>query len=619
MQKPGNGTKRNAAGGAGVRPRSGSAASAAREIDDLRRRALQAEREAQAAKARLDHLLSASSGVILSCRADSDHGATFVSRSVKTVLGYEPDEFLKEPAFWLEAVHPEDREEVEAMFAYVSEVGNLVHDFRIRHRDGGYRWLRDELRLSVPSNGRGSGEIAAYWIDITESKSLEEQYLHDAFHDTLTNLPNRALFEDRLRVSFARGRRRKGSTFAVLYVDLDRFKNVNESLGHALGDRLLVAASRRLLKCVRFGDIVARLGGDEFIIILEDIKDRADIETTATRIQTEIGRPYDLGGETEAFASVSIGIAVAHPALERPEHLVRDAETAMFRAKASGRACHVVFDGAMRDKAMTALRLETDLRRAVERNEFVLHYQPICRLKEGAVAGFEALIRWRHPTRGLILPGQFISQAEETGLIIPMGEWALREACRQMRSWQEIFPETPPLSISVNLSSKQLLPGFAGRVRDILSETGLDPACLRLEITESTIIDDPDWAAGLFAELRGMKVRVLIDDFGTGYSSMNYLSKLSIDGLKIDRSFIGAMSPSGEGLEIVRMILALARNLGLTVVAEGVETAEQMEFLRWLNGEFAQGFFFAEPLDPVAAQRFLAARTKGEPATRPGP
>ncbi len=244
MQKPGNGTKRNACR-AGRGPRAGRERRrpAAREIDDLRRRAHQAEREAQAAKARLEHLLSASSGVILSCRA-ADHGATFVSRSVKTVLGYEPDEFLKEPAFWLEAVHPEDREEVEAMFAYVSEVGNLVHDFRIRHRDGGYRWLRDELRLSVPSDGRGAGEIAAYWIDITESKSLEEQYLHDAFHDTLTNLPNRALFEDRLRVSFARGRRRKGSTFAVLYVDLDRFKNVNESLGHALGDRLLVAASR---------------------------------------------------------------------------------------------------------------------------------------------------------------------------------------------------------------------------------------------------------------------------------------------------------------------------------------------------------------------------------------
>ncbi len=372
------------------------------------------------------------------------------------------------------------------------------------------------------------------------------------------------------------------------------------------------------MKCVRFGDIVARLGGDEFIIILEDIKDRADIETTAARIQTEIGRPYDLGGETEAFASVSIGIAIAHPALERPEHLVRDAETAMFRAKASGRACHVVFDGAMRDKAMTALRLETDLRRAVERNEFVLYYQPICRLKEGTVAGFEALIRWRHPTRGLILPGQFISQAEETGLIVPMGEWALREACRQMRAWQEAFPGTPPLGISVNLSSKQLLPGFADRVRDILFETGLEPSSLQLEITESTIIDDPDWAAGLFAELRNMKVRVLIDDFGTGYSSMNYLSKLSIDGLKIDRSFIGAMSPSGEGLEIVRMILALARNLGLTVVAEGVETAEQMEFLRWLNGEFAQGFYFAEPLDASAAERFLAAKTKGASATRPG-
>jgi diguanylate cyclase (GGDEF)-like protein/PAS domain S-box-containing protein len=618
MQKPGNAAKREFSTGVAVRARTGRAGPAAPEINELRRRALLAEREALSAKARLEHLLAASSGVILSCIASEGYPATFVSRSVKSLLGYEPDEFLRDPTSWLGAVHPDDREEVEAMLAYVIEVGNLVHDFRMRHRDGGYRWLRDELRLAVDPEGRKPGEIAAYWIDITESKSLEERLLHDAYHDTLTNLPNRALFEDRLKVSFARGRRRENSTFAVLYVDLDRFKNVNESLGHARGDRLLVAASRRLLKCVRFGDTVARLGGDEFIIILEDIKDRADIESTAGRIQAEIGRPYDLGGEAEAFASVSIGIAIAHPGLERPEHLVRDAETAMFRAKASGRACHVIFDGAMRDMAVTSLRLETDLRRAVERSEFVLHYQPICRLKDGTVAGFEALIRWRHPSRGLILPALFIPLAEEMGLVVPMGEWALREACRQVRAWQEAFPETPPLGISVNLSSKQLLPGFAGRVRDVLAETGLDPSSLRLEITESAIIDDPDWASGLFAELRNMKVHVLIDDFGTGYSSMNYLSKLSVDGLKIDRSFIGAMSPTGEGLEIVRMILALARNLGLTVVAEGVETAEQMEFLRWLNGEFAQGFFFSGPLDAAAAERLLAARAERKRAPVPG-
>ncbi len=608
MQKPGNGPKRDPAAGLEVRVRAARAGGPPTgEVEELRRRVLSAEREAQSAKARLDHLLSASSGVILSCRASADHGATFVSRSVKSLLGYEPGEFLERPRTWLDAVHPEDREEVEAMLVYVCEVGELVHDFRMRHRDGGYRWLRDELRLVAPPDGRKPGEIAAYWIDITESRSLEERYVHDAFHDPLTNLPNRALFEDRLRVSFSRGRRRKSSTFAVLYVDLDRFKNVNESLGHAKGDRLLVAASKRLLKCVRFGDTVARLGGDEFLIILEDIKDRADIESTAGRIQEEIGKPYDLGGETEAFASVSIGIAIAQPGVERPEHLVRDAETAMFRAKTSGRACHVVFDGSMRDKAVSALQLETDLRRAVERHEFVLHYQPICRLKDGLVAGFEALIRWRHPSRGLVLPCHFIPQAEETGLIVPMGDWVLLEACRQMRTWQTAFPEVPPLGISVNLSSKQLLPGFTGRVREILAETGLDPSSLRLEITESAIIDDPDWAAGLLAELRKMKVRVLIDDFGTGYSSMNYLSRLSVDGLKIDRSFIGAMRPTGEGLEIVRMIMALARNLGLSVVAEGVETAEQMEYLRWLNGEFAQGFFFSEALDAAAAEGLLAA------------
>ncbi|MCJ7643477.1 MAG: EAL domain-containing protein [Candidatus Aminicenantes bacterium] len=582
-----------------LRPRSGG------DLRTWRKRAVEAEQHALAARTRLDHLLASSSGIIFSCRPGAGYPATFISDSVKTLLGYEPRDFLDDTGSWLEKVHPEDREELSAALQCLLEVGHLVHDVRMRHKDGSYRWLRDELRFAPGGNG-GNGEIVGYWIDITESKSLEEQLLLDAFHDPLTNLANRALFLDRLGVSFARIRRRKNTSFALLCIDLDRFKNVNDSLGHRKGDQMLVSVARRLLKCVRFGDTVARLGGDEFAMLLEDINGPADVEATVRRIQREIGEPFGLEGD-EVFATVSIGIAIAGPGCDKPENLLRDADTAMYRAKAEGKARHVVFDVAMRDQAVNLLQLETDLRRAVERNEFLIHYQPIVSLKAGEIVGFEALVRWQHPSRGLIAPSQFIPLAEDTGLIVPIGEWVLRESCRQMADWHRRFPQNVPLSISVNLSNKQLSPGFTGTVEGILKETGLNPSTLELEITESTVIENSERAAGLLNELRRMNVRILIDDFGTGYSTMNYLNKLTVDGLKIDRSFIRVINPSGEGLAIVRTILTLARNLGLDVIAEGVETSDQLELLRWLNGEYAQGFYFHEPLEPSRVEVILGS------------
>ena len=582
-----------------LRPRSGG------DLRTWRKRAVEAEQHALAARTRLDHLLASSSGVIFSCRPGAGYPATFISDSVKTLLGYEPCDFLDDKGSWLEKVHPEDREELSAALQCLLEVGHLVHDVRMRHKDGSYRWLRDELRFAPGGNG-GNGEIVGYWIDITESKSLEEQLLLDAFHDPLTNLANRALFLDRLGVSFARIRRRKNTSFALFCIDLDRFKNVNDSLGHRKGDQMLVSVARRLLKCVRFGDTVARLGGDEFAMLLEDINGPADVEATVRRIQREIGEPFSLEGD-EVFATVSIGIAIAGPGCDKPENLLRDADTAMYRAKAEGKARHVVFDVAMRDQAVNLLQLETDLRRAVERNEFLIHYQPIVSLKAGEIVGFEALVRWQHPSRGLIAPSQFIPLAEDTGLIVPIGEWVLRESCRQMADWHRRFPQKVPLSISVNLSNKQLSPGFTGTVEGILKETGLNPSTLELEITESAVIENSERAAGLLNELRRMKVRILIDDFGTGYSTMNYLNKLTVDGLKIDRSFIRVINPSGEGLAIVRTILTLARNLGLDVIAEGVETSDQLELLRWLNGEYAQGFYFHKPLEPSRVEVILGS------------
>jgi diguanylate cyclase (GGDEF)-like protein/PAS domain S-box-containing protein len=585
-----------------LRPRPGS------DLRAWRKWAIEAEQQALAARMRLDHLLASSSGVIFSCRPGVGYPATFISDSVKALLGYEPRDFLDDPGSWLEKVHPEDREELSAVLKCLLEVGHLVHDVRVRHKDGGYRWLREELRLAAGGDD-GNGEIIGYWIDITESKSLEEQLLLDAFHDPLTNLANRALFMDRLSVSFARVQRGKSASFALLCIDLDRFKNVNDSLGHRKGDQLLISVARRLLKCVSFGDTTARLGGDEFAMIIEDINGPADVEGTVRKIEREIGEPFVLDGD-EVFATVSIGIAIAGPGCDKPENLLRDADTAMYRAKAEGKARHVIFNETMRDRAVNLLQLETDLRRAIERNEFLIHYQPIVSLKAGEIVGFEALVRWQHPSRGLIAPSQFIPLAEDTGLIVPIGEWVLRESCRQMADWQRRFPRNVPLSISVNLSNRQLVAGFTGTVKGILKETGLDPSTLELEITESAVIENSERAAGLLNELRRMKIRILIDDFGTGYSTMNYLNKLSVDGLKIDRSFIKAINPSGEGLAIVRTILTLARNLGLDVIAEGVETSDQLELLRclrWLNGEYAQGFYFHEPLDPSRVEVILGS------------
>jgi len=568
--------------------------------------AVETEQRALAVKTRLEHLLASSSGVIFSCRPEIGYPATFISDSVKALLGYEPRDFLDEPGSWLEKVHPEDREELSAVLQCLLEVGHLVHDVRVRHKDGGYRWLREELRLTAGGDrgDNGNGEIIGYWIDITESKSLEEQLLLDAFHDPLTNLANRALFMDRLSVSFARVKREKSASFALLCIDLDRFKNVNDSLGHRKGDQLLISVARRLLKCASFGDTTARLGGDEFAMIIEDINDPADVEATVRKIEREIGEPFVLDGD-EIFATVSIGVAVAGPGGDKPENLLRDADTAMYRAKAEGKARHVIFNEAMRDRAVNLLQLETDLRRAMERNEFLIHYQPIVSLKAREIVGFEALVRWQHPSRGLIAPDQFIPLAEDTGLIVPIGEWVLRESCRQMAEWQRMFPRNVPLSISVNLSNRQITPDFTATVEGILKETGLDPSTLKLEITESTVIENPERAAGLLNELRRMKVGILIDDFGTGYSTMNYLNKLSVDGLKIDRSFITGINPSGEGLAIVRTILTLARNLGLDVIAEGVETSDQLELLRWLNGDYAQGFYFHEALEPSRVEVIL--------------
>jgi len=513
-----------------------------------------------------------------------------VNDSFLDMTGYQREEVIGQTietlAFWVHAVQ---REQMRRAIEAGSTVRNMEFEFKIKggeHRVG----LLSAETIYVEEMPC----IVAVISDITELKRSEELLVHNAFHDALTDLPNRALFMDRLMHAADRAKRRDDTTFGVLYLDLDRFKVVNDSLGHRTGDQLLVGVGRRLEACLRPGDTVARLGGDEFTILLEYVQDASDATRVAERIQQVIKAPFNLGGQ-EVFATVSIGVALSSCGTDEPEHLLRDADLAMYRAKAKGRSRCEVFDRAMHERVATLLQLETDLRRAIAREELRIHYQPIVALSSRTVIGYEALVRWQHPERGLVMPSEFIPLAEETGLIVEIGEWVLRQACRQTREWHGGGTGKRP-SVAVNLSSRQFLqPDLLAQVRRALDDAGLDPQFLHLEITESTVMETGDTVVPVLQALRDLGVHLCLDDFGTGYSSLSYLHDFPIDTLKIDRSFVGRMGKSGENVEIVRTILALGHNLHKLVIAEGVETPEQVAQLRALQCEYAQGHYFAAP------------------------
>ena len=444
--------------------------------------------------------------------------------------------------------------------------------------------------------------------EIAIRKKIERQLFHDALHDALTGLPNRSLFMERIEHSLRQVKRRDNYQFAVLFIDLDRFKRVNDSLGHLVGDQLLIQIARLLEHCLRESDTVARIGGDEFTILLEDIVDITDATRTADRLQKALEPPINLQGQ-KVFTTASIGIVLGSAEYEHGSDLLRDADIAMYRAKEAGKARYAIFDQIMYAQALSLLQLENDLRQALDRHELVVHYQPIASLKQGKLTGFEVLLRWRHPERGLILPNEFIPVAEDTGLIIPIGRWVIQEACGQLQTWQAKFPTMAPLKINVNLSSKQIRDTqFIQWLDQTLTATGIASDCLELEITESTLLDNAEAATHLFSQVRSRNVQLSIDDFGTGYSSLSYLHRFPVNTLKIDHSFVNQINPQENNMGIIRAIITLAHTLEMQVIAEGVETDYQLMQLKQLGCEFGQGYFLSKPLDCEATTLMIAKK-----------
>lgn len=534
---------------------------------------------------------------------------TFISQQAEELLGYPIEQWLTYTDFQTKYIHPDDREEVIKLYQLaITEAKEQVIEYRAIAADGRVLWLRDLLQVVKNEAGQPS-LLRGVMVDITNFKHSEEQLRHKALHDVLTGLPNRALFMNRLGQVVEVAKRKQDYLFAVLFLDLDRFKVINDTLGHKIGDQLLIEISRRLEMCIRSCDTVARLGGDEFVILLEDIKNISDATYVAERIQQELALPLNLSGH-EVFAGTSIGIALSKTGYDRPEALLRDADTAMYHAKSLGRTRYQVFDPTMHTEAVTMLQIESDLRRAIENQDFRLYYQPIVSLTTGRITGFEALVRLWHPERGLVPPAEFIPVAEKIGLVTPINDWVLRQACHQMRSWQLKFPTNPPLTISVNLSSKQFQQSnLVKQIKQALHTTNLDAKFLKLEITESVIVENSTFANTNLSQLRDLGLRVCLDDFGTGYSSLSYLRHFPIDTLKIDHSYITNMSVINEDenskIHIIQSTIILAHKLNIDVIAEGVETKQQLAQLRQMKCKYAQGYFFSLPVNNKAAEALI--------------
>jgi len=552
---------------------------------------------------------------------DRDGRRLYNSPSYLKVLGYSAEE-LKETSS-IEQVHPDDRRLVLQAAERARLTGQCERvEYRVLHKNGSWRTLESTASATRDAKGQ-TDKLVIVNRDITERKRAEEKLAHNAFHDGLTNLPNRALFLDRLQHALTLSKRHLNYKFAVLLIDVDEFKIINDSLGHSAGDELLIQVGQRLKESVRRADTVsrprlsvipdrpanddtlARLGGDEFTILLDDIRDPIEAVRVAERVQAELASPFLLNNQ-EIVISASIGIAASSGPYTGADELLRDADIAMYRAKRGGKARCEVSDPAMHASAVKRLSLETDLRRALDQGEFRVYYQPIVSLQTEKIIGFEALTRWQRP-EGVLSPIEFITVAEETGLIVQMNRQLLRVACLQLRAWQTEFPSTVPLTLSVNITSREFaMPDLTSEIKKSIDLTGVDPSCLHFEIIETIAMGDAEKSGHVLAQLKALGVRLSIDDFGTGYSSLSRLRRIPVDTLKIDRAFISNMDRDRENREIVRAIILLAHNLGLKVVAEGTETEEHINLLKEFNCEMAQGYLYSRPIDAEGMSKLLA-------------
>ncbi|MGB3205417.1 MAG: EAL domain-containing protein [Crinalium sp.] len=519
--------------------------------------------------------------------------------------GYSSEELLDKT--WIDLSHPDDIASTLTLHQklHQREISDFQTESRYLTKDG--KVVYGILQVAVVRDAEQKPvHLIGQFLDITARKLAEEQLLFDALHDNLTNLPNRNLLMERLELALKQAQRQTDYLFAVMFIDLDRFKVVNDSLGHEVGDQLLVAIARKLETLIRASDIVARLGGDEFIILLDNLQDLNDAIRIADRICLELNSPF-LIENRQVFTTASIGIVFSSTHYQTGSELIRDADIAMYRAKEAGKARYEIFDRIMHAYAVEQLQLESDLRHAIAHQELLVHYQPIISLTTGKLTGFEALLRWKHPSRGFISPAEFIPIAEETGLIVTIGQWILREACHQFQTWSLQYQLSNSLTISVNLSSKQLRePTLIKQIDQIIQETKLNSSCLKLELTESMLIDHVEAVISTMSQLRGRAIHLSIDDFGTGFSCLSYLHRFPINTLKIDRSFVSRIGEENENLGIVKTIITLAHELGMDAIAEGVETQQQVNQLKALGCDQAQGYFFSPPLSSESAELFIA-------------
>lgn len=582
-----------------------------------------AQRTLRATRQRLEQVINSTAVVVYSSAPSRDHSSAFVSDNIKTQFGWEPASFLADPRFWIDRVHSEDLPRVHKALRDIYEVEELSIDYRFRMASGEYRWVSDRMKILRDPSGKAE-ELVGCWFDITERREAEARIRSLAYYDVVTGLPNRLLMEELLGHALAQADRYRHH-LAVLFLDVDNFKRINDTLGHDSGDVLLREVARRLLGCIRKSDVllregdvenllaepeqesVSRLGGDEFVIILSKIRGADDAAIVAERISRALAKPVAIADE-ETCITATIGISVFPEDGTCAKTLLKHADMAMYHGKEQGRNCHRFFSEAMRIRAARRFYIESKLSRGLERGEFTLFYQPRVDTRTLSVVGMEALLRWRQPDEGLVLPGEFIPVAEQNGMILPIGDWVLHEACRQTAAWHAAG--LPPLVVSINLSAVQFRHRLlADRLAQVIGDTGIDPRMIELELTESVLMEDTKLSTQLLAQIKELGIKISIDDFGTGYSSLSYLRRFALSTLKIDTSFISGLANGSGDVTIVSAMISLGHQLGMQVVAEGVEQVAQLEFLRAKGCGEAQGYLFSPPIDAESFEQWVLERS----------